>query len=77
MASGLKLERLSDIRVWTCEGHESRPVYEVKDSALTLEDEQARPVVRTASFRLILKPANGCGGIGTMTEPAAQLGASF
>ena len=77
VASGLKLERLSDIRVWTCEGHESRPVYEVKDSALTLEDEQARPIVRTASFRLILKPANGCGGIGTMTEPAAQLGASF
>ena len=29
------------------------------------------------SFHLILKRANGCGGIAAMTTPAAQLGASF
>ena len=75
--SGVKLERLPDIGVWTCEGRESRPVYAVRDRALTIENEQARPIVETESFALIVKPANGCGGIGAMKAPAAQLGASF
>ena len=75
--SGAKLRRLADVGVWTCEGHESRPVYAVSDGALTIENEQARPILRTARFHLIVKPANGCGGIGTMSAPAAQLGASF
>ncbi len=76
-ASGLKLERLRDLGVWTCEGHEIRRVYAVRDSALRIENEQARPIVQTDSFTLIVKPANSCGGIATMGEPAAQLGASF
>jgi hypothetical protein len=75
--SGIKLERVSDINVWTCEGSESRHVYAVKDGLLAVENEQAKPIAQTENFRLILKPANGCGGIGEMTVPAAQLGASF
>jgi hypothetical protein len=75
--SGIKLERVSDINVWTCEGSESRHVYAVKDRLLAIENEEAEPIAQTENFRLILKPANGCGGIGEMTEPAAQLGASF
>lgn len=75
--SGVRLERLRDLGVWTCEGRESRRVYAVRDSALRIENEQARPIVQTDSFTLIVKPANSCGGIATMGEPAAQLGASF
>ncbi len=75
--SGIKLERVSDINVWTCEGSESRHVYAVKNGSLAVENEQAKPIAQTENFRLILKPANGCGGIGEMTAPAAQLGASF
>jgi hypothetical protein len=75
--SGARLERLPDIGVWTCEGRESRRVYAVRDQALAIENEQARPILETESFALIVKPANGCGGIGAMSTPAAQLGASF
>ena len=32
-------------------------------------------LVETESFALIVKPGNGCGGIGAMKAPAAQLGA--
>ncbi len=38
---------------------------------------RARRSIRIDSFHLILKRANGCGGIAAMTTPAAQLGASF
>jgi hypothetical protein len=75
--SGLKLERLADIGVATCEGHESRPVYAIEGGALTIENEHGRPIAQTSSFHLVVKPANGCGGIGSMSAPAAQLGASF
>jgi hypothetical protein len=75
--SGAKLERLPDIGVWTCEGRESRRVYAVRDEALAIENEHGEPIAQTESFALIVKPANGCGGIGAMKAPAAQLGASF
>jgi hypothetical protein len=75
--SGVKLERLPDIGVWTCEGRESRRVYAVRDRVLRIENERARPILETESFALIVKPGNGCGGIGAMKAPAAQLGASF
>ncbi|MEJ0095478.1 MAG: hypothetical protein WDN46_19350 [Methylocella sp.] len=75
--SGTALDHVADISVATCEGRESRRVYTVKDRALVIETEETKPVARINAFHLILKPANGCGGIGAMTVPAAQLGASF
>jgi hypothetical protein len=77
VASGARLERAADVGVLTCEGRESRRVYAVKDRALAIENERGEPIVETDSFHLIVKKANGCGGIGAMTTPAAQLGASF
>jgi hypothetical protein len=77
VASGVRLERAADIGVLTCEGHESRRTYAVRDNALAIENERGQPIVETDSFRLIVKRANGCGGIGALTTPAAQLGASF
>ena len=77
VASGVRLERAADIGVLTCEGRESRRVYAVRDRALAIENERGEPIVETDSFHLIVKTANGCGGIGAMTTPAAQLGASF
>ena len=75
--NGIKLERLAGISVSTCEGRESRNVYTVKGRSLVIETDQAKPIKRTETFHLILKSADGCGGIGAMTTPAAQLGASF
>ncbi len=77
VASGVRLERQADIGVLTCEGRESRRVYAVKDRALSIENEGGEPIVETGSFRLIVKSASGCGGIGALATPAAQLGASF
>ena len=42
-----------------------------------IENEHGKRVAQTDDFHLIVKRANGCGGIAEMTEPAAQLGASF
>jgi hypothetical protein len=74
---GMHLRRVSEVTVSTCEGSETRPVYALMDESLIIETDQAQPIVRTPNFYLILKQANGCGGIGAMSEPAAQLGASF
>jgi hypothetical protein len=75
--SGVALERVADIGVATCEGAESRGVYRVADRPLAIETGQGAPIARIRRFYLILKRANGCGGIADMTTPAAQLGASF
>jgi hypothetical protein len=77
VANGVRFERAADIGVLTCEGRESRPVYAVRDRALAIENERGEPIAETTSFHLIVKKASGCGGIGAMTTPAAQLGASF
>jgi hypothetical protein len=77
VTSGIRLEQFADISVSTCEGRESRHVYTAKGRSLVIETDEAKPIVRTETFHLILKAANRCGGIGTMTTPAAQLGASF
>jgi hypothetical protein len=74
---GMRLRHVSDLAVSTCEGRETRPVYALMDVPLIVETDQAQPIVRTQNFYLTLKEANGCGGIGAMSEPAAQLGASF
>jgi hypothetical protein len=75
--SGNKLDRVGDSDVWTCDGHERWPRYRLEDRPLAIENEQGKPIVQTDDFHLIVKRANGCGGIADMTEPAAQLGASF
>jgi hypothetical protein len=75
--SGIKLDRVGDSDVWTCDGHERWPRYRVEERPLTIENEHGMPIVQTDDFHLVVKRANGCGGIADMAEPAAQLGASF
>jgi hypothetical protein len=75
--SGIRLDRISDVDLWTCEGRARWPVYRLEDQTLAIENERGEPIVRTDNFHLIVKQANGCGGIAEMIEPAAQLGASF
>jgi hypothetical protein len=77
MASGAKLDRVNDIDIWTCDGREHRPVYRIPDRPLRIENEQGKRVAETEAFHLIVKAPNSCGGIADMSEPAAQLGASF
>jgi hypothetical protein len=75
--NGVELDPLKDLTVWTCDGPEKRRVFSVKGLPLVVENEQAEPIVETGLFHLILKSPDRCGGIGAMTTPAAQLGASF
>ncbi len=77
VGSGVKLDRVNDIDIWTCDGREHRPVYQVEGRPLTIENENGKQIVETEDFHLVVKPANTCGGIADMAEPAAQLGASF
>lgn len=77
LASGARLDRVEDIDIWTCDGREHRPVYRVRGRPLTIEDQAGKKIVATEAFHLVVKPANSCGGIADMKEPAAQLGASF
>jgi hypothetical protein len=77
IADGIDLDHLGEIRVFTCEGAETRPVYSVRNRSLVIETERAAPILTMNTFHLIVKPANGCGGIAGMGSPAAQLGASF
>jgi hypothetical protein len=75
--SGIKTNRIGDIDVWTCDGRERRSVYRVEDVPLAIENERGKTIVESEDFRLIVKPANACGGIADLPDPAAQLGASF
>lgn len=75
--SGAKLDRVDDIDIWTCGGRERRAVYRVENRPLSIENDEGKPIAGAEGFRLIVKPANTCGGIADMGEPAAQLGASF
>jgi hypothetical protein len=77
VGSGAKLDRVNDIGIWTCDGREHRPVYRIQDRPLRIENEQGKRIVETEAFHLIVKAPNSCGGIADMSEPAAQLGASF
>lgn len=76
-ASGMVLNRVPDVQVSTCEGLESRSVYTVKDRPVAIESDDGTPIAQMQTYHLIVKQANGCGGIGAMKIPAAQLGASF
>ena len=75
--SGFEMAMTGEINVATCDGHESRRVYAVVGPDLVIETEDAKPITRTNSFYLVLKPANRCGGIASISSAAAQLGASF
>jgi hypothetical protein len=74
--SGVDLHQIADIGVATCEGHETRRVY-TTGTKLIIETQAAQPILALERFHVIVKPANACGGIGAMAQPAAQLGASF
>jgi hypothetical protein len=77
IAGGTELEQLSELRLETCEGSETRKVYRMKNRHAVIEDERAHAVLATSEVFLSLKQPNGCGGIAAMSVPAAQLAASF
>ena len=77
VGSGVKLDRINGIDIWTCEGREHRPVYRIDGRPMTIENESGKEILTTEDFYLVVKSANACGGIADLAEPAAQLGASF
>jgi len=65
------------VTVSTCEGLVTRPAFRSTGAPVIIEDETGATLRVVNASRLVLKRENGCGGIGAMTEPAAQVGASF
>ena len=72
--------KVGTVQVSGCGNEDSvRDVYTVPGFKLRITDETGIPLARWFdSYHLILKPKQTkCGGIGPMSVPAAQLGASF
>lgn len=77
LGSETALSSAGTIDIATCEGVETRPVFRTKAGPVSVTDDKGGVLATIAIYRLILKQANACGGIGSMREPAAQLGWSF
>lgn len=75
--AGMKLEPAGVTTVATCAGSERRSVLGAPDLPLVIQSDKGRVIRRVTDFHLIPKAPNACGGIASMAEPAAQLGASF
>jgi hypothetical protein len=74
--SGVVLEADRQLELSTCDGRESRSVYTLKNARVMITDEKGAAIADIGSPNLIRKARNGCGGIATLEEPAAQLGVS-
>jgi hypothetical protein len=76
---GSSLVEGKPIRVRGCTGHShSRRTFTTPGHVLRVENGAGSEVVRLKGFSFILKNADeGCGGIASSSDPAAQLGASF
>jgi hypothetical protein len=77
LASGVVLQRDGSVDVATCDGRGSVDVYRSAGLSAGIETETGLPIAAIGDVHLIRKPANRCGGIGTRSEPAAQLGVSI
>lgn len=76
-ASGVQLRRIGVINVTTCSGSSQRHVYRAEGTSLRVTTENGRSIRRFSTFHIIPKAPGSCGGIATMNEPAAQIGASL
>jgi hypothetical protein len=72
--------QVGTVRISGCGKEDSvRPVYVMPEWKLRIMDETGVRLARWFDgFYIVVKPTQTtCGGIGPMTQPAAQLGASF
>ncbi len=76
LSERVALERVGEIGVATCEGVETREVYRT-GSAIAISSDSGDKIADLVNVSLIRKPANACGGIANLSEPAAQLGVSI
>lgn len=75
--AGVALRQVKSLRVTTCDGAELRDVYRAADLRAALVDAEGRTILPLDNLALVRKGPGGCGGIGSMEAPAAQLGASI
>ena len=73
---GVALTRIGDVKVFTCQGAETRDVF-AAPAPLRLGAYSEAPLAQTSTYVLIPKAPNGCGGIADWTMPGAQLAARF
>jgi hypothetical protein len=77
VAAGTDLRKTSEIQVDTCEGLDTRPVYAAPGQKLAIENGRGESIIDVHAFSLIVKSRSHCGGIASISVPAAQLSASF
>lgn len=77
VADGVVLQRVGTVRVSTCDGSEVREVYRAPNLATAIVGSDGSVIRTLAGLTLLRKGPGMCGGIGNMTDPAAQLGASM
>ena len=65
------------VTVSTCQGIVKRSAFRYRAAPVAIENETGATLAVVGTSRLLLKKDNGCGGIGKIAEPAAQVGASF
>jgi hypothetical protein len=59
-----------------CHGIVTNEIYSALATDVSLRTDEDREIRSVAGAMLIRKKSNGCGGIGDMAAPAAQLGMS-
>ena len=66
---GVALTKIGDVKVFTCQGAETRAVYRAP-APLRLGAYSEAPLAEISTYVLIPKAPNGCGGIADWTVPA-------
>lgn len=74
--AGVGLQRLADVQVATCHEAVTRPAYRLLET-VRLTTREGEALRELSGMTLIVKETGSCGGIGHMSEPAAQIGMGF
>jgi len=74
----VRLALVGTVSIKTCaDTNKPVPVYVVPHEKLLFEDENGTRLLSFSGFYVLRKEPGACGGIGSLSEPAAQIGASF
>lgn len=78
VSAAVTLVRVGSVSIRTCAGTStSVPVSVAPYRSVRFEDETGTALLTFGGFYVLRKEPGACGGIGTLAEPAAQIGASF
>lgn len=76
IAEGVSLASIGHVTVTTCHGRQEREIFDAPGGAVAIVRDDGSVIQKINKVRFVRKGAGGCGGIGDMSVPAAQLGVS-